>query len=280
MNIANVLTAYSTQDGDGVNISRIPGFDGKYLDPFLMIDELKSDDESDYIGGFPPHPHRGIETFTYIIKGGFEHKDQMGNKKAIKAGDVQWMSTGKGVMHSEMPLSDTQDGLHGFQIWINMPSAEKMRDPRYQDTTEQPTPAVTNEEGVVFTALAGNWQFENHTLSASLQSLAAEAALADVTIPQGKCVQLAPLKQKKVMVYVHTGELITNDGQTLVAGKLAILKPGSEINLQAKQHAGVLIVAGNPLSQPIAHMGPFVMTTQEELKQAVSDYQSGKFGSI
>ncbi|WP_338365972.1 pirin family protein [uncultured Pseudoalteromonas sp.] len=280
MNIAKVLTAYATQDGDGVNISRIPGFDGKYLDPFLMIDELKSNNESDYIGGFPPHPHRGIETFTYIIKGGFEHQDQMGNKKAIRSGDVQWMSTGRGVMHSEMPLTDEEQGLHGFQIWLNMPSNEKMRTPRYQDTTDAPAPVVTDKQGVSFTALAGNWQFGEYTLASSLQSLAAHAALANVTLPVNTHMQLAALEQQKVMIYVHTGELISADGQTFNAGKLLILDANSDIDVSSQKGAGILILAGNPLKQPIAHMGPFVMTTQDEIKQAVRDYQNGEFGNI
>jgi redox-sensitive bicupin YhaK (pirin superfamily) len=280
MNIAKILTSYATQDGDGVNISRIPGFDGKYLDPFLMIDELKSDNEADYMGGFPAHPHRGMETFTYIIKGGFEHKDQMGNKKAIRAGDVQWMSTGNGVVHSEMPLSDAKDGLHGFQIWINMPSKEKMRDPIYQDTTQSPAPTFKNENGVTLTALAGSWQFEAVELTSSIQKLSANAALADVTLPAGKQLELAPLKQKNVMLYIHSGSLITPDNQTFKAGKLLILEPGSDIDIATQHGAGVLILAGDPLKQPIAHMGPFVMTTQAEIQQAVRDYQNGQFGTL
>lgn len=280
MNIAKILTSYATQDGDGVNISRIPGFDGKYLDPFLMIDELKSDNEADYMGGFPAHPHRGMETFTYIIKGGFEHKDQMGNKKAIRAGDVQWMSTGNGVVHSEMPLSDAKDGLHGFQIWINMPSKEKMRDPIYQDTTQSPAPTFKNENGVTLTALAGSWQFEAVELTSSIQKLSANAALADVTLPAGKQLKLDPLKQQNVMLYIHSGSLITPDNQTFKAGKLLILEPGSDIDIATQHGAGVLILAGDPLKQPIAHMGPFVMTTQAEIQQAVRDYQNGQFGTL
>ncbi|MDA8939732.1 pirin family protein [Pseudoalteromonas marina] len=280
MNIAKILTSYATQDGDGVNISRIPGFDGKYLDPFLMIDELKSDNEADYMGGFPAHPHRGMETFTYIIKGGFEHKDQMGNKKAIRAGDVQWMSTGNGVVHSEMPLSDAKDGLHGFQIWINMPSKEKMRDPIYQDTTQSPAPTFKNENGVTLTALASSWQFEAVELTSSIQKLSANAALADVTLPAGKQLKLDPLKQQNVMLYIHSGSLITPDNQTFKAGKLLILEPGSDIDIATQHGAGVLILAGDPLKQPIAHMGPFVMTTQAEIQQAVRDYQNGQFGTL
>lgn len=280
MNIAKILTSYATQDGDGVNISRIPGFDGKYLDPFLMIDELKSDNEADYMGGFPAHPHRGMETFTYIIKGGFEHKDQMGNKQAIRAGDVQWMSAGNGVIHSEMPLPDAKDGLYGFQIWINMPSKEKMRDPIYQDTTQSPAPTFKNENGVTLTALAGSWQFEAVELTSSIQKLSANAALADVTLPAGKQLKLDPLKQQNVMLYIHSGSLITPDNQTFKAGKLLILEPGSDIDIATQHGAGVLILAGDPLKQPIAHMGPFVMTTQAEIQQAVRDYQNGQFGTL
>ncbi len=280
MQVTKVLTANATQDGDGVNIRRIPGFDGKYLDPFLMIDELKSDDESDYIGGFPPHPHRGIETFTYILKGGFEHQDQMGNKKAIRAGDVQWMSTGSGVMHSEMPLADAEQGLHGFQIWLNMPSADKMRQPQYQDTTSQPAPNFTNQKGVSLKALAGTWQFESHQLASSLQNLAANGAIADVALPAGENISLPALKQKKVMIYTHTGAVTLKQDEIFEAGKLLIIEPSSEISIHAEKTAGVLILAGDPLDQPIAHMGPFVMTTDAEIRQAISDYQNGFFGAL
>ncbi|WP_417698932.1 pirin family protein [Pseudoalteromonas lipolytica] len=280
MRVIQQLNSHATQDGDGVNISRIPGFDGKYLDPFLMIDELKSDDHSDFMGGFPAHPHRGIETFTYIIKGGFEHQDQMGNKKAIRAGDVQWMSTGFGVIHSEMPLADAKEGMHGFQIWLNMPSAEKLRAPRYQDTTEAPAPVTRNDQGVELKALAGSWQFASEEQVSSLQDLAANGMLADVTLPAGTEFKHAPLKQTKVMLYIHTGEINTEQGGPVKAGSLLILEPGSDIEFNSQTGAGVLVLAGEPLKQPIAHMGPFVMTTQAELHQAVRDYQQGKFGTL
>ncbi len=280
MKVIQQLNSHATQDGDGVNISRIPGFDGKYLDPFLMIDELKSDDHSDFMGGFPAHPHRGIETFTYIIKGGFEHQNQMGNKKAIRAGDVQWMSTGFGVIHSEMPLADAKEGMHGFQIWLNMPSAEKLRAPRYQDTTEAPAPVTRNDQGVELKALAGSWQFASEEQVSSLQDLAANGMLADVTLPAGTEFKHAPLKQTKVMLYIHTGEINTEQGGPVKAGSLLILEPGSDIEFNSQTGAGVLVLAGEPLKQPIAHMGPFVMTTQAELHQAVRDYQQGKFGTL
>jgi len=280
MQILNILSSYATSDGDGVNISRIPGFDGKHLNPFLMIDELKSNDQNDFMGGFPAHPHRGIETFTYIIKGGFEHQDQMGNKKAIRAGDVQWMSTGFGVIHSEMPLADAKEGMHGFQIWLNMPSADKLRAPKYQDTTTSPAPVKQDEQGVKLTALAGSWQFADEQQISSLQDLAANGMLADVTLPANTQFTHAPLAQSKVMIYVHTGEIDTEQAGTVKAGSLLILQPNSAIAFSSSKGAGVLLLAGEPLNQPIAHMGPFVMTTQAELQQAVRDYQSGKFGTL
>ncbi|MBS3798531.1 pirin family protein [Pseudoalteromonas sp. BDTF-M6] len=276
MKVLHVLQAQPTQDGDGVNIRRVAGFDGRYLDPFLMLDELKSDDRKDYMGGFPPHPHRGIETFTYLIKGGFEHRDHLGNQKAIRSGDVQWMSTGRGVIHSEMPLAESE-GLHGFQIWINMPSAEKMRPPRYQDSTSTPLPVIENGTGARLHALGGSWQVAEQIAESPLNNLAADAALADVELQPGGRLDLAPLHQSKVMVYIHTGSLAQGQYK---AGDLLILEPGSDIALSSEQGGGTLILAGEPLKQPIAHMGPFVMTTQEELMQAVRDYQAGRFGTI
>lgn len=280
MKVVKILASHATQDGDGVNISRIPGFDGKYLDPFLMIDELKSDKQSDFIGGFPAHPHRGIETFTYIIKGGFEHQDQMGNKKAIRAGDVQWMSTGFGVIHSEMPLADSKEGMHGFQIWLNMPSTDKLRPPRYQDTTEHPVPVYTNEHGVTLKALAGSWSFAANKQTSSLQGLAANGMLADVTVPAEQAFSHVPLAQSKVMIYIHTGSIYSEKIGSVPSGHLIIVEPGSNIQFSSATGAGVLILAGDPLKEPIAHMGPFVMNTQEQLQQAIRDYQAGKIGTL
>ncbi|PCK31181.1 pirin family protein [Pseudoalteromonas piscicida] len=274
MKIIRVNKAHATQDGGGVNINRISGFDGKSLDPYLMIDELKSDDPNDFIAGFPPHPHRGIETFTYIRKGGFEHKDQMGNVKAIRSGDVQWMSTGRGVVHSEMPLSDTE-GMHGFQIWLNMPAKEKMRAPKYQDTTEQPAPKITIGEAGYFKALAGTWHVEGQQLASPLQGLAGNGALADVELEQGTQLQLDLTQFAKVMIYIHSGRFENYGEQTLLE-----LDPEHQMSLIATDKVGFVILAGQPINEKIAHMGPFVMNTQEELHQAVRDYQQGRFGDI
>ncbi|MCG9760078.1 pirin family protein [Pseudoalteromonas sp. S4498] len=274
MKIIRINKAQATRDGAGVNINRIAGFDGKSLDPYLMIDELKSDNRNDFVAGFPPHPHRGIETFTYIRKGGFEHRDQMGNIKAIRSGDVQWMSTGRGVVHSEMPLSDAE-GMHGFQIWLNMPAKDKMRAPKYQDTIEHPVPQIAIAKKGHFKALAGTWQVAGEVLTSSLQSLSGGGALADVALAAGSQLHLELAQFGKVMIYIHTGKLENYGEQTLLE-----LDPSQNFDLLATDDVGFLILAGQPIEEKIAHMGPFVMNTQEELHQAVKDYQQGRFGDI
>ena len=278
MKVLRVRSAHPTQDGDGVKISRVADFGALTMDPFLMIDELKSDDSSDYIGGFPPHPHRGIETFTYIIKGGFEHKDQMGNKKSIGAGDVQWMSTGSGVMHSEIPLADEGTGMHGFQIWLNMPAKDKMRPAQYQDSTAQGLPTISNDTGASLKALAGSWEFAGHSVTSPVLSLTSEGAIADLTLDADSSAELNLSDYEQVMLYIHTGSLDNEEHNT---GKLVYLDPTAPIKITtAEQQAGMLILVGNKVNEKIVHMGPFVMNTQEEIQQAIRDYQTGKFGAI
>ncbi|WP_105169471.1 pirin family protein [Pseudoalteromonas sp. T1lg23B] len=278
MKIIRTQKSYATSDGAGVNIKRIAGFDGKSLDPYLMIDELKSDDESDYMGGFPPHPHRGIETFTYIRKGGFEHQDQMGNKKAIRSGDVQWMSTGRGVVHSEMPLADESEGMHGFQIWLNMPAKEKMRPPKYQDSTESGVPALENEHQASLLALAGSWRMDGQVVDGAIMGLAGEGAIADVILPPNSTMVLDMSTHTKVLIYIHSGSLIDTE---LGKGTLLEVSPSEALQLSAgAQGMGALVLAGQQIGEKIAHMGPFVMNTQAQLQEAVRDYQMGRFGDI
>ncbi|MFC0119833.1 pirin family protein [Pseudoalteromonas xiamenensis] len=278
MKVLTARKAQATQDGAGVKINRIAGFDGKSLDPFLMIDELKSDDSGDYMAGFPAHPHRGIETFTYIRKGGFEHRDQMGNVKAIRSGDVQWMSTGRGVVHSEMPLADAVDGMHGFQIWLNMPAKEKMRAPRYQDSAVTGVKTVETALGVVLRALAGDWHIEGQTVSAHLQGLAGDGTLADVVMPANSKTTLDLSEHGKALIYIHSGNLLDERFGQMIQ---LTLDPTEPVILESGAHGvGLLVLAGNPINERIAHMGPFVMSTQEELHQAIRDYQQGRFGDI
>lgn len=274
MQVLKVLTRKATQDGDGINIARVADFSGKLLDPFLMIDELKSDDKADYMGGFPPHPHRGIETFTYILKGGFEHQDQLGNKKVIRDGDVQWMSTGFGVVHSEMPVADSE-GMHGFQIWLNMPAEHKLRPARYQDSTEQALPVLEKEGHYSLKALAGSWQLEGQEVYSPLMDLAANGAIADLRLLAGANVELDKRDYQQFLVFIYQGGVNGYE-----EGRLLIVDSSELIELQADSDAGLLLFSGNRINEPVAHLGPFVMNTQAELRQAVEDYQSGKFGAI
>jgi len=276
MIVLNKVNSQPTQDGDGVKISRIADFTGKYFDPYLMIDELKSDDKNDFIGGFPAHPHRGIETFTYMIKGGFEHKDQLGNKALITAGNVQWMSTGYGVVHSEMPMTDENESMHGFQIWLNMPAKDKLRAARYQDSTS--LPVLTNEIGGSLKLLAGEWTFGGTTASSPLTDLAANGALGDLTLESNAKAALDLSDAEQVLIYIHTGSFAS---PRLDRGQMAIVDVQQAIAITAGENgAGALILVGNKINEKIVHMGPFVMNTEQEIRQAVKDYQQGKFGQI
>ena len=284
MKVISQFTARPAMDGDGVNIRRVADFMNTRFDPFLMLDEIKSDDANDYIGGFPPHPHRGIETFTYIRKGGFEHRDQLGNIKAIKAGDVQWMSTGSGVVHSEMPLADAQDGLHGFQIWLNMPAKEKMRPAIYRDSTDKPLPIAYNDSGAQLRALAGSWQLNgDESIVAPIQTLAGAGKIADLMLVPNGSAQLDQHEREYVGLYLYQGELVSQAAPEKVysAGQYLIVDSQQLITLKAgEQGAGALVFAGHPIREKIVHMGPFVMNTEQEIQQAIADYQAGRFGSI
>jgi len=276
MIVLNIFNSKPTQDGAGVKISRIADFTGKYFDPYLMFDELKSDKKSDFIGGFPAHPHRGIETFTYMIKGSFEHQDQLGNKAMITPGNVQWMSTGYGVVHSEMPMVDEDESMHGFQIWLNMPAKDKLRPARYQDSTN--LPVLTNETGASLKLLAGHWTFGGNTESSSLTGLTAKGALADITLVKNAKAEFDLSEAEQVLVYVHTGSFAS---PRLKAGQMAIVDAKQAISITADENgAGALILVGNRINEKIAHMGPFVMNTEAELHQAITDYQLGRFGKI
>ncbi|SUI85908.1 Quercetin 2,3-dioxygenase [Shewanella putrefaciens] len=294
MKVLSQFSAKAAMDGDGVNIRRVADFVTTKFDPFLMIDEIKSDDEQDFIGGFPAHPHRGMETFTYIRKGGFEHRDQMGNVKAIRAGDVQWMSTGFGVVHSEMPLADAVDGLHGFQIWVNMPAKDKLRPAKYQDTAGSVSVEATNDTGATLKALAGDWGFKDQPIiSAAIQGLAGEAAIADLSLAPNAEATLDLSQHEFVALYLYQGGLYKSDSSKGEdshwssasnqhhQGEFLVLDSQSVLKLKANERgAGMLLFAGKPIREKIVQMGPFVMNTQAEIQQAIRDYQEGRFGQI
>jgi len=266
------IKAQPTQDGAGVKIRRINDFTGT-LDPFLMVDELKSDVEDDYIGGFPPHPHRGFETLTYLLHGGLKHQDSHGHHGEVNRGGAQWMRAGSGVIHSEMPLTDT-DGLHGFQIWINLPARLKMTDPTYRDLQGEDIPEIGFDGGSA-RLIADNWQFNGTPGSGVLPTLGDGAGMADLRLDADASAKIDLPEGYRLIAYVYEGNL----PGTADSGELAVFAPDRDtIELKAGETAGVLLMAGRPLREPVAHRGPFVMNTMAEIEQAVRDYQSGVMG--
>lgn len=268
----SIRTAQPTQDGAGVKIRRIHDFSGR-LDPFLMLDELKASHREDYIGGFPPHPHRGFETLTYLIHGGLTHQDSMGNRGEVHAGEAQWMSAGRGVIHSEMPLLDS-DGLHGFQLWVNLPAARKMDAPRYRDV-RAPEMATLRSSGVTFKAIAGSWDSDIGPVRGPLSRIGEDAAMADVKIEAGGRITIASPAHERLLAYVYEGSL----GDELGTGQLGVWTGEAAVHFASKQGAAMLLFRGTPLREPISHHGPFVMNSAEEIQQALDDYRTGRLAT-
>ena len=274
--LENIIRSYPSSDGDGVKIRRLALFNQRDADPFLMLDELVSDDEADYMGGFPPHPHRGMETLTYLRKGALIHKDHMGNRGEIRSGGAQWMSAGRGIIHSEMPELD-QGGLHGFQLWINLPAKDKMSAPDYRDVPQSEIPVVALNAGGEVRVLAGDWQIEGQQVTGPLDKLAANACYLDVSLTESETLTLPVTSGKRAIVYVYKGQLAT--GQSLPEKPLLIYSTqGAELVFKAESDANFLVLTGDPILEPVAHYGPFVMNTHEEIEQAIKDYNSGQFG--
>lgn len=268
-----VKTSHPTQDGAGVKIRRIHDFAGG-LDPFLMLDELKATAGEDPGGGFPPHPHRGFETLTYLVHGTLTHEDSMGNRGRIEAGEAQWLSAGRGVIHSEMPEPDAE-GLHGFQLWVNLPARRKMDRPRYRDVHNDAMRHLPEDDDPLrFKAIAGSWQTSAGDTEGPLPQIGEGAAMADLALPAGYRLSLAVQLEDRVLAHVFEGELIG-----LATGQMGIWHGHTQIHLIAQHDARVLLFKGRPLDEPIAHYGPFVMNTSEELEQAISDYQSGQLAA-
>lgn len=280
--VDHIMVAHPSRDGAGVAISRIAGFDHPRMDPFLMIDELRSEYRDDFAAGFPPHPHRGMQTLTYMKHGGLLHEDSLGNQGAITSGGAQWMSAGKGVIHSEMPTQDSV-GLHGFQLWINLPADEKMAAPRYRDV---PAQQIAHHVALPVTlhALAGSWRCHAHgqspaELHGPLAELAEYGAILDIELSTGTALHIDCVADETVLVLVYNGALLVGDNavQPVTQGQLAVTSPGNIITLATDAPAACLILRGTPLGEPVAHYGPFVMNTRAQLEQAVRDYQNGQF---
>lgn len=275
--IEKKIQAQASSDGDGVRIARSIGSRQLVdIDPFLLLDELRSDDAADYIGGFPPHPHRGFETITYMLKGQMRHKDSAGNEGVIRAGDLQWMTAGSGIIHSEMP-EQNEGSLWGFQFWLNLPASDKMRSPRYQEIASDKVPELqlaAPAEGIV-RVLAGNIEHSGQTIVGAATDIVTQPVLLDVQLEAGQWSTALP-PQHTALVYVYRGALAIA-GSHMQEQQLAVLSSGDELTLLAKEGGfGALVMAAQTINEPIARSGPFVMNTEQEVAQAFDDYRRGR----
>ena len=271
--VTKVVRGQRSSDGAGVRLTRVIG--GRALpdlDPFLLFDEFGSEEASDYIGGFPDHPHRGFETVTYMLAGRMRHGDNKGNTGLLGPGSVQWMTAGRGIVHSEMP--EQEEGLmHGFQLWVNLPAKDKMTAPRYQDIPPGDIPEVDAGNGIRVRVIAG--RFGN--VSGPVSAVATDPMYLDVALPAGASLDVPLPADDNAFAYVFEGAAKIG-GEQVARGELAVLGNGERVGFAAgPEGARLVLVAGRPLNEPVAKYGPFVMNTNDEIRQAVHDYQSGKF---
>ncbi len=274
--VAKIVAGQPTSDGAGVRLTRVVGTPAlDHLDPFLLLDEFKSDRPGDYLAGFPDHPHRGFETVTYMLAGAMRHRDHVGNEGELVAGSVQWMTAGRGIIHSEMPLQ--KDGLMwGFQLWVNLPARDKMTAPRYQDIPPGKIPEVALADGVRVRVIAG----EAGGARGPVEGIVTRPLYLDVGMQPRTRASLALEAGHNAMAYVYEGHVTLggDGGPEVAAGRLAVLGDGDELPaLTGETPARFLLLAALPLGEPVARYGPFVMNTREELAQAAQDYQRGTF---
>ena len=273
--VERLIAGQPTSDGAGVKLTRVLTQPlQRRLDPFLMLDAFGTDNPQDYIGGFPDHPHRGFETVTYMIAGRMRHRDSAGHEGLLQNGGVQWMTAGRGVIHSELP--EQEDGrMEGFQLWLNLAAKDKMRAPWYRDIQSAEIPEFTTAEGVKVRVIAGR----SHGVDGAMQREVTEPLYLDLEMPAGASFAQALPPSHNAFVYVYRGGLQIGDTQVPVQ-RMAILKNKADsdgVVLSASATSRALLIAGKPLGEPIAQYGPFVMNTNDEIFQAVQDYQSGKF---
>ncbi len=271
--VVKVVRGVATSDGAGVKLTRFigtPSLPG--LDPFLLLDAFGSEKGADYIGGFPDHPHRGFETVTYMLAGRMRHGDHMGNVGLLGPGSVQWMTAGRGIVHSEMP--EQEDGLmKGFQLWVNLPAKDKMCPPRYQDIAPERIPVVTPAAGVTIKVLAGTVA----GVAGPVGGVATEPVACDVALAPGARIEIPLPEGHNAFAAVFEGKATVGD-RAVAAGELAALGPGTAVVLAAAGGpARILLVAGKPLHEPVARYGPFVMNTEDQIREAIADYRSGRF---
>lgn len=273
ISVTGLMQGHLIREGAGVKLQRYIGADRTNpLEPFLLFDYFDSTDPLDFIAGFPPHPHRGFETITYLLQGSITHEDNKGHKGTIGAGDVQWMSAGKGIIHSEMPSSNT-GRLQGLQLWLNLPAAEKMRTPRYQERASVELPVEAHESGLQIKVIAGT---TDKGTQAPITDIATQPLFFDIHMPAGTSMQQSIPLDYQALLFVLSGAVFV-DGQEISHGTLAALSQGSTLSLNATQESQFLLMAAAKLNEPIVRHGPFVMNTQEEIEQAVADFRGGRF---
>ena len=275
--VLKTVRGVATSDGAGVRLTRViggPALPG--LDPFLLLDEFRSDDAGDYIGGFPDHPHRGFETVTYMLAGRMRHGDNQGNTGLLGPGSVQWMTAARGIVHSEMP--EQENGLMwGFQLWVNLPARDKMSAPRYQDIAPERIPELTPAEGVRVRLIAGRIG----EIEGPVKGVATEPVYLDVALAAGARYEVALPAGHQAFAYVFETAVEIgprDEARTIARGELAVLGLGGRVEVAGGEKGGRLIlVAGKALREPVARYGPFVMNTEAEIRQAFVDFQSGRF---
>lgn len=275
--ISQIFHSVPTIEGAGVHLKRAFGYaQVPQFDPFLMLDDFHSSNPAEYLAGFPWHPHRGIETITYVLEGLVEHGDSMGNTGVIGAGDVQWMTAGSGIIHQEMPQQSPSGTMWGFQFWANLPASQKMMAPRYQDIKAAEIPVVTVKDGISIKIIAG----EISGVTGPVRDIIIEPEMLDVTVPAGVTFNHSVATGHTVFVYVIKGEGIFDSSEIKQQPETVLLyeRTGELVTISAgNAGARFLLVSGKPLGEPVAWGGPIVMNTQEELRQAFAEYQNGTF---
>jgi len=277
--VSRVIQPETTSDGAGVKLKRsIASRALDYLDPFLLFDHFGSDNSDDYIAGFPMHPHRGIETVTYMLAGAVKHRDSSGNAGIIRAGDVQWMTAGGGIMHEEMPQLEG-GRLDGFQLWVNLPARLKMTKPRYQEIVARDIPTIEREDGAQIRVIAGTVG----EVRGSVREIAADPTYLDISVPANATFTHSISMGHTALAYVFAGEGVfgitsEDDGEQVPAPRLVVFDDGEQVQISALEN-GVrfLLISGKPLREPIARYGPFVMNTKAEIEQALLDLRRGTF---
>jgi quercetin 2,3-dioxygenase len=270
--VTRVVAGQPASDGAGVRLLRSLGTNAlPMLDPFLMLDEFRSDDAKDYIAGFPSHPHRGFETVTIMLAGRMQHKDSVGNTGDLGPGSVQWMTAARGIIHSEMPQQ--VDGLMwGFQLWVNLPAKDKLGDPRYQDIAAAEIPTVATGDGASVRVIAG----EVDAVKGPITSGATAPVLLDLRFEGAGSFEHTLPVGHNAFLYVYEGELAIGEPATAVTrGNVAVLGAGDAVRVRADGAARALLLAGRPIEEPVARYGPFVMNTKAELERAFDDYRAG-----